>query len=75
MDGRRRREIKEAYDLGLGFVGFFTLVFFAWTLYSEIKGEEALISALTTLVLFLIELTLWFLRRRSLDRPEGTDGD
>jgi hypothetical protein len=74
MDGRRRREVKEAYDIGLGFVGFFTLVFFAWTLYTEIKGEDALVSALTTLVLFLIELSLWLLRRRSLNRAEGADG-
>lgn len=71
MDGRRRREVKETYDLGLGFVGFFTLAFFAWTLYTEIKGEDALVSALTTLVLFLLELTLWSLRRRSLNRPGG----
>jgi hypothetical protein len=74
MDGRRRREVKETYDLGLGFIGFFTLAFFAWTLYTEIKGEDALVSALTTLVLFLFELTLWILRRRSLNRPEGPDG-
>jgi hypothetical protein len=74
MDGRRRREVMETYDLGLGFVGFFTLAFFGFTVYYEIKGEDALVSALVTLFLLLVELTLWFLRRRSLHRPEGTGG-
>jgi hypothetical protein len=71
MDGRRRREVKETFDLGLGFVGFFTLAFFAITLFLELTGRDALIAALTTLALALLLTALWVLRRRMLGRPEG----
>ncbi len=73
MDGRRRREVKETLDLGLGFIGFFAVAFFAITLFLEITQRDALISALTTLVLILFEVGLWFLRRHML-RPEEPDG-
>ncbi len=55
MDGRRRRDLKETFDLGLGFIGFFAVAFVAITLYLEITKADALISALTALVLLLFE--------------------
>lgn len=74
MDGRRRRDLKETFDLGLGFIGFFAVAFVAITLYLEVTGKDALASALTALVLLLFEVGLWFLRRNVLDRPEDPGG-
>lgn len=74
MDGRRRRDLKETFDLGLGFIGFFAVAFVAITLYLEITKADALISALTALVLLLFETGLWFLRRSVLNRPDRPDG-
>jgi hypothetical protein len=74
MDGRRRRDLKETFDLGLGFIGFFAVAFVGITLYLEITRKDALVSALTALVLILFEVGLWFLRRSVLNRPEGPDG-
>ncbi|HEY8317818.1 MAG TPA: hypothetical protein VIG76_03225 [Amnibacterium sp.] len=74
MDGRRRRDLKETFDLGLGFIGFFAVAFVAITLYLEITKRDALISALTALVLLLFELGLWLLRRSVLNRPDRPDG-
>jgi hypothetical protein len=71
MDGRRRRDVKETLDLGLGFIGFFTLAFFAITLFLELTGKDAVVSAVTTLVLALLLTALWVLRRRVLRPPEG----
>jgi len=74
MDGRRRRDLKETFDLGLGFIGFFAVAFVAITLYLEVTKQDALISALTALVLLLFELGLWLLRRSVLNRPDRPDG-
>jgi hypothetical protein len=74
MDGRRRRELKETFDLGLGFIGFFAVAFLAITLWLEITGKDALWSSLTALVLILFEVGLWYLRRRVLNPPGGPDG-
>lgn len=74
MDGRRRRDLKETFDLGLGFIGFFAVAFVAITLYLEITRKDALVSALTALVLILFEVGLWFLRRSVLSRPDEPDG-
>lgn len=74
MDGRRRRDLKETFDLGLGFIGFFAVAFVAITLWLEITKQDALIAALTALVLLLFELGLWLLRRSVLNRPDRPDG-
>lgn len=74
MDGRRRRDLKETFDLGLGFIGFFAVAFVAITLWLEITRKDALWSSLTALVLILFEVGLWFLRRRVLNPPDGPDG-
>ena len=69
-EGRRRRDLKESLDTALGFVGFFTAAFFAVTLYYEITGKDALWAALTTLVLALLLLWIWRIRKRALNREE-----
>jgi hypothetical protein len=74
MDGRRRRDLKETFDLGLGFIGFFAVAFVGITLYLEITNAPALVSALTALVLILFEVGLWLLRRNVLKRPDHPDG-
>jgi membrane protein implicated in regulation of membrane protease activity len=68
MDGRRRRSIKEGFDLGIGFLGFFTAAFFVITLVTEVLRKDALGWALTTLVLALAVTALWFGRRAALRR-------
>ena len=75
MDGRRRREIKETLDLAVGFVGFFTLAFFAITLWQELTHQAALIAAITTLFLALLVGGLWYLRGRLLRRPAEVPED
>ena len=67
-DGRRRREIKETLDLGLGFVGFFALAFLVITFVTEITGGDALIWSGVTIFLLVVVGSLWLLRRRLLDR-------
>jgi hypothetical protein len=66
MDGRRRRSIKEAFDLGIGFFGFFTAAFFLITLVYEVLHMNALGWAITTLVFAALVAGLWFLRREVL---------
>jgi hypothetical protein len=68
MDGRRRRSIKEAFDLGIGFFGLFTAAFFVITLVYELLRMEALGWALTTLVFGVLVVALWFGRRAVLRR-------
>ena len=67
-DGRRRREIKETLDLGLGFVGFFALAFLVITFVTEITGGDALIWSGVTIFLLVVVGSLWLLRRRLLAR-------
>jgi hypothetical protein len=64
MDGRRRRRIQEGFDLGIGFLGFFTAAFFV----TEVLRRDALAWALTTLVLALMVTATWFGRRAALRR-------
>jgi hypothetical protein len=68
MDGRRRRRIQEGFDLGIGFLGFFTAAFFVITLVTEVLRRDALAWALTTLVLALMVTATWFGRRAALRR-------
>ena len=68
MDGRRRRRIKEGFDAGIGFLGFFTAAFFVITLVTELMRQDALAWALTTLVLALGVTAMWFGRRAALRR-------
>ncbi len=75
MDGRRRRDVKETYDLGLGFIGAFTAAFLIMTFIAEVTGNDALWSAITTLVLALMLTALWFVRRRHLRVPVEADAD
>ncbi len=67
-EGRRRREIKETLDLGLGFVGFFALAFLIITFVTEITGGNAIIWSLITVFLVVVVLFLWVLRRGLLAR-------
>ncbi|MGN6445922.1 hypothetical protein [Amnibacterium sp.] len=67
-DDRRRRSIKEGFDLGLGFFGLFTAAFFVITLVYEILRMEALGWAITTLVFALLVAGIWFARREVLRR-------
>jgi hypothetical protein len=74
MDGRRRRSIQEAFDLAVGFLGFFTAAFFVITLVTEVLRKDALGWAITTLVLALLVAALWFARRgvlRRIDQQEA----
>jgi hypothetical protein len=73
MDGRRRRSVKEGFDLGIGFFGLFTAAFFVITLVYEVLRKDALGWALTTLVFAAIVAVLRFGRRealRRIDQPE-----
>lgn len=73
MDGRRRRQTKERFDLGIGFFGFFGVAFFLFTLVAEITGAPAVGWALITLLLALMVVSLWFGRRKALRRQDELD--
>jgi len=78
MDGRRRRTVKEGFDLGLGFFGFFTAAFCVITLVYEILRRDALWWAIATLVLAGVTAALWYGRRaalRRIDDAVGADED
>jgi hypothetical protein len=49
MDGRRRRSVKEGFDLGIGFFGLFAAAFFVITLVYEVLRKDALGWAVTTM--------------------------
>ncbi len=51
-------------DTLIGFLGFFTLLAFAWTVHAEITGQDAALEALILLGLVLILVGLWRIRRR-----------
>jgi hypothetical protein len=68
MDGRRRRSVQEAFDLVVGFFGFFAVAFCIITLVFEILRQDALGWAITTLVLALCTTAAWFVRREALRR-------
>jgi hypothetical protein len=70
MDGRRRRRIKERFDYGVGFFGFFTVAFFIITLVHQIVGLDSLAWAVTTLVLGVVVGLLLFARRETLRRVD-----
>jgi hypothetical protein len=74
MDGRRRRSIQEAFDLAVGFLGFFTAAFFVITLVTEVLRKDALGWAVTTLVLALLVAALWRTRRAVLRRFDQAHG-
>lgn len=73
MDGRRRRQIKERFDLGIGFFGFFAVAFFLFTLVAEITGAPAVGWALITLLLAVMVTSLWLGRRKALRRHDELD--
>jgi len=64
--GRPNRQSSRAMhlDLLIGFLGFFTFLTFAFTLYAEVTGEDATTEALILLALVLILWGLFRLRRR-----------
>lgn len=68
MDGRRRRSIKEGFDLGIGFFGFFAVAFCVITLVFEVLRQDALGWALGTLVLALITAGIFWIRQAVLRR-------
>lgn len=70
MDGRRRRSVKEGFDLGVGFFGFFTAAFCVITLVYEVLRQDALGWALGTLVLGLVTAAIWWSRQAVLRRMD-----
>lgn len=70
MDGRRRRQAVETYDLGLGFFGFFAVAFFATSLFLQVSGRDAIWASLAALVSFAIVGAVWLFRRRYLLRSK-----
>lgn len=75
MDGRGRRRTKERFDLGIGFLGFFAVAFFLFTLVAEIRGDQAVGWATITLLLALMITSLWFGRRKALRRHDELDAE
>ena len=73
MDGRRRRQGIETYDLGLGFFGFFAVAFFLISLFFQIGGRDPIWASLSALVSFAVLGVIWLFRRRFLHRSQ--DGD
>ncbi len=73
MDGKSRREVKERFDLALGFIGAFALAFLIITFVLELHDPgRATVYSLTTIVLLGIEVAVYLLRRRALNRSDGT---
>jgi len=70
MDGRRRRSIQEAFDLVVGFFGFFAVAFCIITLVYEVLRKDALGWALATLAFAVLAAGVWFLRREVLRRAD-----
>jgi hypothetical protein len=64
---------REVTDVGLGFVGFFAIVFVIITAACELTGAPALGWALTSLVLVLAFIGLLQLRRRIVARREAAE--
>jgi cytochrome c-type biogenesis protein CcmH/NrfF len=60
----RRNDSKEFVELGLGFVGFFAVVFVIITASCELTGQPALIWAIVSLVLVIAFVLLLQARRR-----------
>ena len=73
VDGRRRREILQTYDLGVGFFGFFAVAFFLVSLFFQLGGRDPIWASLTALVAFAVLGAIWMSRRRFLRRSR--DGD
>lgn len=73
MDGRRRRQGIETYDLGLGFFGFFAVAFFLVSLFFQIGGRDAIWASLSALVSFAVLGLIWMFRRRFLRRSRDSD--
>ena len=75
IDGKRRRQVKEGFDLALGFIGVFALAFLIITFVLELHDPgRATVYSLTTVVLVGIEVVVYLLRRRALHRSDGADG-
>ena len=64
--GRRNKQSPRAahFDMLIGFLGFFTVVAFIVTLVAELSGESAVVQALILLVLVLVLVGLFRLRRK-----------
>jgi membrane protein implicated in regulation of membrane protease activity len=71
MDGRRRRSIKEGFDLGIGFAGFFAAAFFVITVVYEVLRMEAVGWAITTVVFAALAGIFWLARREMLRRIDA----
>jgi hypothetical protein len=70
MDGRRRRQSIETYDLGLGFFAFFSVAFFAISLFLQIGGRDPIWASLAALVAFAITGCVWLFKRRYIQRSK-----
>jgi hypothetical protein len=68
MDGRRRRQGIETYDLGLGFFGFFAVAFFAVSLFLQISGRDPIWASLSALFSFAVLGAIWLFRKRFVRR-------
>ena len=73
MDGRGRRQTKERFDLGIGFLGFFGVAFFLITLVAEIRGDQAVGWAVITLLLAAMVASLILSKRKALRRHDALD--
>lgn len=73
MDGRGRRQTKERFDLGIGFLGFFGVAFFLITLVAEIRGDAAVGWAVITLLLAAMVTSLVLGKRKALRRIDELD--
>jgi hypothetical protein len=69
----RWNDSRETVDVGLGFVGFFGVVFLGITIWCELTGQPALGWAITLLVLVLAFIGLLQLRRRIVARRQEAE--
>ena len=72
-DEKQRRDLKESFDIAVGFLGFFAAAFLVTTLVLELTGKDALWSAITTLVLAVLLGLLWRFRGRTLATQAPSD--
>ena len=67
--GKRRHDVRETFDLGLGFVGAFLLAFLVITFVLDLHdAARAVPYSITTVVLAAVEVALLLARRHVLQR-------
>lgn len=63
--GRNEQSARARHlDMLIGFLAFFGLLSFVWTVYSEVTGDDAVLEAFILLCLVLAIVGLWRVRRR-----------